>query len=109
MLIDLHQLMNKLSLSLSLCPAQMTRMLLDRGCNVNYLSKTGESPLHIMTKKDRFEAAMVLLTHGGDPNILGPDGNTALHLAMKVHAVWLQMPGNVSSTLYITLHLHLVI
>ncbi|XP_031419425.1 85/88 kDa calcium-independent phospholipase A2 [Clupea harengus] len=64
--------------------SEMTRMLLDRGCNVNYLSKTGESPLHIMTKKDRFEAAMVLLTHGGDPNILGPDGNTALHLAMKL-------------------------
>ncbi|XP_041959745.1 85/88 kDa calcium-independent phospholipase A2 isoform X2 [Alosa sapidissima] len=64
--------------------SEMTRMLLDRGCNVNYLSKTGESPLHILTKKDRFEAAMVLLTHGGDANIRGPDGNTALHLAMKL-------------------------
>lgn len=51
---------------------------------MNYLSKTGESPLHILTKKDRFEAAMVLLTHGADANVRGPDGNTALHLAMKV-------------------------
>ncbi|XP_063058512.1 85/88 kDa calcium-independent phospholipase A2 isoform X2 [Engraulis encrasicolus] len=64
--------------------SEMARMLLDRDCDVNYLSKTGESPLHIMTKKDRFEASMVLLTHGGDPNIRGPDGNTALHLAMKL-------------------------
>uniref|UniRef100_A0A673HF04 phospholipase A2 n=1 Tax=Sinocyclocheilus rhinocerous TaxID=307959 RepID=A0A673HF04_9TELE len=64
--------------------AEMSRVLLDRGCNVNYLSKTGESPLHILTKRGRFEAAMTLLTHGADPNIKGQDGNTALHLAMKV-------------------------
>uniref|UniRef100_A0AAR2LL90 phospholipase A2 n=1 Tax=Pygocentrus nattereri TaxID=42514 RepID=A0AAR2LL90_PYGNA len=60
------------------------RLLLDRGCNVNYLSNTGESPLHILTKRGRFEAAMMLLTHGADPNIKGEDGNTALHLAMKL-------------------------
>ncbi|XP_055073991.2 85/88 kDa calcium-independent phospholipase A2 isoform X3 [Misgurnus anguillicaudatus] len=64
--------------------AEMSRLLLDRGCNVNYLSKTGESPLHILTKRGRFEAAMTLLTHGADPNIKGQDGNTALHLAMKL-------------------------
>ncbi|XP_056125643.1 85/88 kDa calcium-independent phospholipase A2 isoform X2 [Rhinichthys klamathensis goyatoka] len=63
---------------------EMSRVLLDRGCNVNYLSKTGESPLHILTKRGRFEAAMTLLTHGADPNIKGQDGNTALHLAMKL-------------------------
>uniref|UniRef100_A0A8C1RFU7 phospholipase A2 n=1 Tax=Cyprinus carpio TaxID=7962 RepID=A0A8C1RFU7_CYPCA len=62
----------------------MSRVLLDRGCNINYLSKTGESPLHILTKRGRFEAAMTLLTHGADPNIKGQDGNTALHLAMKL-------------------------
>ncbi|XP_072527538.1 85/88 kDa calcium-independent phospholipase A2 isoform X2 [Salminus brasiliensis] len=64
--------------------AEMSRLLLDRDCNVNYLSKTGESPLHILTKRGRFEAAMTLLTHGADPNIKGEDGNTALHLAMKL-------------------------
>ncbi|TRY96989.1 hypothetical protein DNTS_001428, partial [Danionella cerebrum] len=64
--------------------AEMSRLLLNRGCNINYLSKTGESPLHILTKKGRFEAAMTLLTHGADPNIKGQDGNTALHLAMKL-------------------------
>lgn len=61
-------------------------MLLEQGCALNYLSKTGESPLHIMTKKGRFEAAMVLLTHGADANLKGQNGNTALHLAMKVCA-----------------------
>ncbi|KAM7419720.1 hypothetical protein PAMA_016689 [Pampus argenteus] len=64
--------------------AEMCRMLLEHGCAVNYLSKTGESPLHILTKKGRFEAAMVLLTHGANANLKGQGGNTALHLAMKM-------------------------
>ncbi|XP_070776704.1 85/88 kDa calcium-independent phospholipase A2 [Enoplosus armatus] len=64
--------------------AEMCRMLLEHGCAVNYLSKTGESALHILTKKGRFEAAMVLLTHGANANLKGQDGNTALHLAMKM-------------------------
>ncbi|XP_053191283.1 85/88 kDa calcium-independent phospholipase A2 [Scomber japonicus] len=64
--------------------AEMCRMLLEHGCTVNYLSKTGESALHILTKKGRFEAAMVLLTHGANANLKGQDGNTALHLAMKM-------------------------
>lgn len=62
----------------------MCRMLLEYGCEVNYLSKTGESALHILTKRGRFEAAMVLLTHGANANLKGQEGNTALHLAMKV-------------------------
>lgn len=62
----------------------MCRLLLNHGCSVNFLSHTGESPLHILTKKGRFEAAMVLLTHEANANLKGQDGNTALHLAMKV-------------------------
>lgn len=64
--------------------AELCRLLLDTGSTVNYLSKTGESPLHILTKRGRFEAAMVLLTHGADANLRGKDGDTALHLAMKL-------------------------
>lgn len=62
----------------------MCRILLECGCSVNYLSNTGESALHILTKRGRFDAAMVLLTHGANANLKGQDGNTALHLAMKV-------------------------
>lgn len=70
----------------------MCRILLEHGCAVNYLSKTGESPLHILTKKGRFEAAMVLLTHGANANLKGQDGNTALHLAMKVRVQYIMFP-----------------
>ncbi|KAL6111213.1 pla2g6 [Pungitius sinensis] len=64
--------------------SEMCRLLLVHGCAVNYLSKTGESALHILTRRGRFEAAMVLLTHGANANLKGQDGNTALHLAMKM-------------------------
>ncbi|XP_069823335.1 85/88 kDa calcium-independent phospholipase A2 isoform X2 [Dendropsophus ebraccatus] len=63
--------------------AEMAVLLLERGSKVNALSRTAETPLHIMVKKDRFECAMVLLTHGANPNAKGEHGNTALHLAMK--------------------------
>uniref|UniRef100_A0AAZ3QAH1 phospholipase A2 n=1 Tax=Oncorhynchus tshawytscha TaxID=74940 RepID=A0AAZ3QAH1_ONCTS len=74
--------------------AEMCRTLLERGCLVNYLSKTGESALHVLTKRGRFDASMVLLTHGGEPNLKGQDGNTALHLAMKVCGVCVSKRGN---------------
>uniref|UniRef100_A0A665TCP7 phospholipase A2 n=1 Tax=Echeneis naucrates TaxID=173247 RepID=A0A665TCP7_ECHNA len=64
--------------------SEMCRILLEHGCLVNYLSRTGETALHILTKRGRFEAAMVLLTHGANANLRGQDGNTALHLAMKM-------------------------
>ncbi|XP_078093564.1 85/88 kDa calcium-independent phospholipase A2 isoform X2 [Mustelus asterias] len=64
--------------------ADMVRLLIDRGCALNYLSKTGETPLHIMVKRGRFECAMVMLVHGANTNAKGESGNTPLHLAMKL-------------------------
>uniref|UniRef100_A0A8C5Q2G3 phospholipase A2 n=1 Tax=Leptobrachium leishanense TaxID=445787 RepID=A0A8C5Q2G3_9ANUR len=63
--------------------AEMSVLLIQRGSNVNYLSKTLDTPLHIMVKRDRFDCAMVLLTNGADPNARGENGNTPLHLAMQ--------------------------
>ncbi|XP_028316594.1 85/88 kDa calcium-independent phospholipase A2-like [Gouania willdenowi] len=63
----------------------MCRLLLEHDCSVNVLNKTGQSPLHILTKQGRSKAALVLLTHGADANLKDQDGNTALHLAMKMN------------------------
>ncbi|XP_061495092.1 85/88 kDa calcium-independent phospholipase A2 isoform X2 [Rhineura floridana] len=63
--------------------AEMTRLLIDYGCEVNTLSATGESALHIAVRRGRFDCTMVLLTHGAMANTKGKDGSTPLHLAMK--------------------------
>ncbi|XP_063164384.1 85/88 kDa calcium-independent phospholipase A2 isoform X2 [Candoia aspera] len=63
--------------------AEMTRLLIEFGCEVNTLSATGESALHIAVRRGRFDCTMVLLTHGAMPNTKGKDGNTPLHLAMQ--------------------------
>lgn len=62
----------------------MAQLLMEYGCEVNTLSMTGESALHIAVQRGRFDCAMVLLTHGARTNTKGKDGNTPLHLAMKV-------------------------
>ncbi|XP_069593063.1 85/88 kDa calcium-independent phospholipase A2 isoform X2 [Ranitomeya imitator] len=63
--------------------AEMAVLMLERGSKVNAVSRTAETPLHIMVKKDRFDCVMVLLTNGANPNSKGEHGNSALHLAMK--------------------------
>ncbi|XP_062989591.1 85/88 kDa calcium-independent phospholipase A2 [Elgaria multicarinata webbii] len=63
--------------------AEMTRLLIEYGCEVNAISATGESALHIAVRRGRFDCTMVLLTHGALPNTKGKDGNTPLHFAMK--------------------------
>ncbi|NWU97505.1 PLPL9 phospholipase, partial [Upupa epops] len=63
--------------------AEMTRLLLEHGSEVNLTSGTADTALHIAVKRGRFDCAMVLLTHGAHTNTRGQGGNTPLHLAMK--------------------------
>ncbi|XP_062348153.1 85/88 kDa calcium-independent phospholipase A2 isoform X2 [Cinclus cinclus] len=63
--------------------AEMTRLLLEYGSEVNVSSRTADMALHIAVQRGRLDCAMVLLTHGARTNARGRDGNTPLHLAMK--------------------------
>ncbi|CAK6443919.1 unnamed protein product [Pipistrellus nathusii] len=63
--------------------AEMARMLLTRGSDVNNTSSVGNTPLHVAVMRNRFDCAMVLLTYGANANARGEHGNTPLHLAMS--------------------------
>ncbi|XP_064276323.1 85/88 kDa calcium-independent phospholipase A2 isoform X2 [Passer domesticus] len=63
--------------------AEMARLLLEYGSEVNASSRTADMALHIAVQRGRLDCAMVLLTHGARTNARGRDGNTPLHLAMK--------------------------
>uniref|UniRef100_A0A3Q2HXM3 Phospholipase A2 group VI n=1 Tax=Equus caballus TaxID=9796 RepID=A0A3Q2HXM3_HORSE len=63
--------------------AEMARMLLKRGCDVNNTSSAGNTALHVAVMRNRFDCVMVLLTHGAHADARGEHGNTPLHLAMS--------------------------
>ncbi|XP_024904639.1 85/88 kDa calcium-independent phospholipase A2 isoform X2 [Pteropus alecto] len=63
--------------------AEMARMLLKRGCEVNGTSSAGNTALHIAVMRERHDCVMVLLTYGANANAHGEHGNTPLHLAMS--------------------------
>ncbi|XP_006890272.1 PREDICTED: 85/88 kDa calcium-independent phospholipase A2 [Elephantulus edwardii] len=67
--------------------AEMARMLLKRGCDVNSTSSEGNTALHVAVMRNRFECVMVLLTYGAHADARGQHGNTPLHLAMSTDNV----------------------
>ncbi|XP_053775535.1 85/88 kDa calcium-independent phospholipase A2 isoform X1 [Desmodus rotundus] len=63
--------------------AEMARLLLKRGSDVNSTSSAGNTALHVAVMRSRFDCVMVLLTHGAHADARGEHGNTPLHLAMS--------------------------
>ncbi|KAM5288398.1 85/88 kDa calcium-independent phospholipase A2 isoform 1-T1 [Ctenodactylus gundi] len=63
--------------------AEMARMLLKRGCDVDSPSACGSTALHVAVMRNRYECAMALLTYGANAGARGEHGNTPLHLAMS--------------------------
>ncbi|KAM7115102.1 85/88 kDa calcium-independent phospholipase A2 isoform 1-T2 [Molossus nigricans] len=63
--------------------AEMARLLLKRGCDVNCTSSAGNTALHVAVLRGRFDCVLVLLTYGANANARGELGNTPLHLALS--------------------------
>ncbi|XP_033260931.1 85/88 kDa calcium-independent phospholipase A2 isoform X6 [Orcinus orca] len=63
--------------------AEMARLLLKRGCDVNSTSSVGNTALHVAVMRNRFDCVMVLLTHGANAEARGEHSNTPLHLAVS--------------------------
>lgn len=62
---------------------EVTELLCRLGCNVDTLSGTNHTPLHIMLMKNRVDCLMELLCYGADCNIGDSNGDTPLHLAVQ--------------------------
>ncbi|XP_036747192.2 85/88 kDa calcium-independent phospholipase A2 isoform X2 [Manis pentadactyla] len=63
--------------------AEMARMLLKQGCDVNSTSSMGNTALHVAVMRNRFDCVVALLTYGANADARGEHGNTPLHLAMS--------------------------
>jgi len=53
----------------------LSLILLELGCSINARNFNGETALHVMVQRDRFECIVALLSHGADPNPLDNNGN----------------------------------
>ncbi|XP_070580941.1 85/88 kDa calcium-independent phospholipase A2-like [Ptychodera flava] len=63
--------------------AEDIEMLLQCGCSKDAVSKTGDTPLHVMVMKGRSECIMSLLCAEANVNIKGQNGSTPLHHAVQ--------------------------
>jgi ankyrin repeat protein len=65
--------------NIALC--HIARLLLERGADINALSETRSTPLHLAAQDGRIEVVRVLLKHGA--NVVAEDGRgrTALQVA----------------------------
>ena len=55
--------------------------LVDLGCSIEERNFSGQTALHVMVQRDRFECIVALLSRGADPNVVDKSGNSPLHYA----------------------------
>lgn len=63
------------------CGALNTALLLIPHTSPGIMSRYGETPLHIASRKNYVDMVAKLLEHGEDPSVQDAGGNTPLHLA----------------------------
>lgn len=57
--------------------------LVELGCFIDARNFSGQTALHVMVQRDRFECVVALLSCVADPNLVDSTGNSPLHLAVS--------------------------
>jgi ankyrin repeat protein len=65
---------------------ELLRFFLDRGADINWRTNKRETPLHLLLRKECFQAAEVLVDYKPDPRARDQDGRTALFIAVEYGA-----------------------
>lgn len=63
--------------------AELLALALKKGCDVDALSSTSQTPLHISISRGHLACALVLLDAGASPSALDEERRCAMHLAMQ--------------------------
>ena len=59
-------------------------VLSDLTPDLDCMSRSGDTPLHVMILRHRVDCAVALLVRGASADVTCSEGNNALHMAIKV-------------------------
>jgi len=58
--------------------------LAQHGANLDMTDASGETALHVVTRRNKFECVIGLLAKGATATVSGANGDNALHMAIEV-------------------------
>ena len=82
---------------------EVVSALLELGCLIDARNFNGETALHLMVQRDRFDCVVTLLTHGADPNLVDNFGKSPLHLAAALGNLLLIQVHSISNHFHLKL------